>query len=923
MSEKSRTQPGVLQRHNSVSKSEMSQQSYIISSKFIPPKSPASLIQRFTLPAILKEIDLKNLVLITAPAGYGKTTLLAQLRSELSASGKKVAWLTLDENDTRVSQFTNYLIECLTYVDIPIGKSLLTTFQKKSESALEYFGNILISQLHAYAKPLVLIIDDIHYVKNPEIIRLIDQLISYAPPNLCLVIASRHEPQLSTASYRIHGSMIEIKMNELKFSYEEAHIFIHQILELDSDNYSLSRRLYEFTNGWIAALQLALISIKNCHNVDRLLTSYKESKTQLAEFLYTDVLSRLSEEITTFLLKTSILNYMQSDLCAAVSGIENSEKNLEQIKKLNLFLMPVEHKETWYTYHPLFREFLHANLEKRSDINIQELHWKASEWYESNNQIADALKHALNGNENARTLKLVEKVAHSFLSEGQFQTLIELHEILDPQSIEDYPNLWISTAYSLMLCFRITAAKTMMEEIQNTHIYENPLVKFQLSVIELTIAMYEDNRGKIFSLYEKWPAFFPFRDTLFVPASLNPVSIAFSQIGEFQKARDIYSYLTPIPEKDRGLMPTTYQKCYLAHSYFQEGRIEVAEVLCQERLALDEQRLGHFSAAACCCSAFLSEILYEKNQLKELFMTLSERMEIIRENLTPDGILKPYISLTKAAQANNELEKALVYTNELYSIGHKNEQRRFKINALSLRARIYLQMDNLIAAEESIDQLKHMMSSGNLRSPLANEEYVTALLAQVYLHMHSEEYQQALDQLVIIRCKYIYPRQHSLFAKVGALILACKTHLEDSTTLLPELIEVLSAGEKIGLIRTFLDEHAFMAFAHSYAKLLSEREDQRSIYQYYLRLIRKDDKSSNEEFGSVSHLKYDHKNFTHREKLILKFLAYGFSNKVIGNELNLSANTIKYHLKKIYQKTNTSGRVEAIVCAQKLGLIEK
>lgn len=895
---------------------------YIISSKFTPPKSPAALIPRFTTTVVLKELGVKNLVLITAPAGYGKTAMLSQIRSELSKSEKKVAWLSLDENDQRVSQFVTYLVKSLNFVGIPVGDAALAAYQNPTETPLEDFRNSFINEVHAFKTPIVIMLDDLHQVKNEGTIKLIDDLINYAPPNLHIVIASRHEPALSTSRYRIHGSVIEINSRELKFSYEESHSFIHQILELSEDNYSLSRRLYEFTDGWVGALQLALISVKNSQDIDRLFESYEDSKVQLAEFLYTDVLSALPDDLIHFLLKTSILSYMNAELCAMVSGFANSEELLGKIKQLNLFLLPVEGRETWFTYHPRFREFLQEKLLKLPDVDVQELNGKASEWYESENLIADALQHALNGSDNARALKLLEKEAYSFVSEGEFQAIIEWHEILNPPLVESCPNFWIATAYSLMLCFRIPESQEMIRKIKKSMVYKDDLLEFRLSIIDLTIAMYEDDCKKIFSLYDKWPKVLPFQDPLFVPASLNPVSIAFAQTGELQKARDIYNYLTPISEQDRGFMPTTYQQCYLAHAYFQEGRISIAEICCRDRLALAEIRLGHFSVASCCCSAFLSEISYEKNELRELFVVLSERLKIIRENLTPDGIIKPYISLAKAHQYNGEFEKALYYTSELYSIGQKNSQRRFIINALGVKVRIYLRMDDILAAQETLIQLEDIVSSENLKPGLVAEEYIICALSRVDIQFYRGDHSAAFNELTIIKATKIYPRQHTLSVKIDALLCVCKSHIEAKDAALPDVFKVLKEGEKIGLVRTFLDESAFMECVQFHSTEILSNDNYKCIRKYLLDLLDHYlvQYDTQEEFPQEKNSTQTL--FTDREKNILDLIAQGLSNKVVASELSVSVDTVKYHLKKIYVKTNTSSRTEAILFAQKTGLIE-
>ncbi len=893
----------------------------VITSKLTPPRSPASLISRLSTIQLLKDINSKSFILVTAPAGYGKTTLLSQMRKEYSVQGKRVAWLTLDESDVHLSQFTTYLVESLKYIGCPIGDAALTVFQKSSSNALEAFRNAFINEVHSYNASLIIIIDDLHYVKNSQILNLIDQLINYAPSNLCIVVASRHVPPLSIARYRVHGNMIEIKSEDLRLSYDETHQFIHQTLELRASDFSLSRRLYEVTGGWVAALQLATISMKNSDDVDRVLGSFSGCTVELTEFLYTDVLSKLPEEVTNFLTKTSILRRMNFELCATVTGLSNCSHLLDKIKQLNLFLLPVEGMETWHVYHPLFREFLQMNLMKVPDINVEDLHRKASEWYEGKNLFADALQHALDGNDSDRALRLLEKSAVRILGEGRFHTLLEWHEILKPPAIEDYPNIWIATAYCLMLCFRLSEAQEIMRKIRQTRLANDELTQFRLSVIDLTIAMYEDDGEKILALYNKWPEVLPFKDPLFVPASLNPISLAFSQKGEFEKARDIYNYSVGIPEEDKGFMATTYNQCYLAHSYSQEGRLKMAEQYCRERLILSEKRLGYFSEAACASAGFLSEILYETNRLDELFVVISERLSIIRESLTPDGIIKPYVSLTKAYLYYEEFEKAFSIVSELYSIGQKNKQQRFMAKALGERIRILLQTEDPIGAEVALKQLQEITSAVNPKSALANEMYTISSLAKVRILLYQKKHESAFNELTFIRNNKVYPRQRPLIALVEALICACNMSINRGSSVTEQLYNVLKEGKKMGLIRTFLDEKPFMECMQEVSDEFVSSKEYQSDRGYFLFLLDqwKSGKGLNEEYRVSEDTDVAH--FTDRELQILSHVAHGLSNKIIASKLSVSVDTIKYHLKKIYIKIGVFSRIDAVVYARKMGIV--
>ncbi len=885
----------------------------IIASKLTPPRAPAALIERTNIARLLEGAGSKRLLLVTAPAGYGKTTFLMQLRQDYLRQGRKVAWLTLDEGDSPLSQFITYLIESLTYAGCPIGHAALTVFQKSAANDVEAFRNALINEIHAYALPLVIIIDDLHYVRSEGIPALLDQLIDYAPTNLGIVIASRHTSPLSTARYRIHGDVVEIKAEDLQLSYQETHQLIQHALatpQAPPDDVSLSRHLHEVTRGWVAAIQLAVISVKNGVPPGKVFSTFSGGMEDLTDFLYTNILAGLPDEIAEFLLKTSILQRINVELCEAVTGLPDCPQLLDAVRQLNLFLLPVEGMETWYIYHPLFREFLQMNLPGLPEVNARELHRRASTWYENQRLFADALHHALAGEDADSALRLFEKSAVRMLGEGRFHTVIQWCETLKPPSIAAYPDIWIATAYSLMLCFRLAEARRIMRRIQRSRLADDALTQFRLSVIELTIAMYQDDGEKILSFYAQWPEALPFQDALFVPAALNPISMVFSQQGEFEQARDIYHYSVGIPDEEKSFMATTYQQCYLAHAYALEGRLKMAERLLRDRLTLSERRLGYFSEAACAAAGFLAEILYETNRLEELCATLAERMAIIRDNLTPDGIIKPHVAMAMAYVSYGEHEQALSCVEELYALGRRTEQRRFIITALGVRAFIYLQMADPTSAAAATGQAGDMVKRIDPQAVLAKEFYIIHALAEIRLLIYRQDYQAALDRLTTLKARYVNPRQRRLALQVAALIYLCMVRLRPEDDISESLYKVLLEGRAMGLVRLFLDEAPLLGQLREVAGAFTADRRFNDVHGYLAALLK---------LGGE--LETTPPCLTARETEILIALAAGLSNKHIASRQHVSVDTIKYHVKKIYAKIKVSKRMDAALYARKAGLV--
>ena len=350
----------------------------LLSTKLHIPPTPRDLVHRPHLIDLLDEAISCKLTLVCAPTGFGKTTLVSQwlrTRSDLPAS-----WLSLDEGDNDLKRFVSYLVAALQQVDSQLGMithSLLETPQQTSTEALL---TPLINDVVRLAKTIVLTLDDYHLITDQRIQDALTFLIEHQPPQLHLVIISRHDPPLPLGILRMRGQLIEIRSLELSFDRDAIENLFHRLmgLHLSTDELIL---LEARTEGWVAGLQLAALALRDRADSTEFITRFAGDHSYIVDYLGAEVFKRQSDQVRDFLLKTSILPQLTPALCDTVTGDNNGREILDYLIQANLFLIPLDDNRTWYRYHSLFSDLLHHLLQQVAPELISQLHQRASQWF--------------------------------------------------------------------------------------------------------------------------------------------------------------------------------------------------------------------------------------------------------------------------------------------------------------------------------------------------------------------------------------------------------------------------------------------------------------------------------------------------------------------------------------------------------------
>lgn len=381
---------------------------------YLPPPRP-QLIVRAPLLARLSEAPIRPLTLVSAPAGFGKTTLVSQWLAQRNGA---VAWFSLDEDDSDPSRFLHYLVAALQAHSPRVGETALALLAAPQPPPPKTILTLLLNDLNTLTTPLLLVLDDYHLIHSQPIHEALAFLIDHLPPTLQLVITSRIDPPLPLSRWRVRNQLTEIRAADLRFTADETAIFLNEVMGLKLTSSAIAT-LEARTEGWIAGLQLAALSMHGRNDREAFIASFSGSNHYIVDYLIEEVLTHLPKATESFLLTTSILDRFCAPLCEALTGQGEAQQTLHFLEKSNLFLISLDNQREWYRYHHLFAEVLHNRLQQAQPQLIGDLHCRASDWYQCHALFVPAIHHALAAHSLERVSTIIEEQGLHLLLRGE------------------------------------------------------------------------------------------------------------------------------------------------------------------------------------------------------------------------------------------------------------------------------------------------------------------------------------------------------------------------------------------------------------------------------------------------------------------------------------------------------------------------
>jgi LuxR family transcriptional regulator, maltose regulon positive regulatory protein len=907
----------------------------LLATKLFVHRAQPGFVSRPRLVVRLNEELARGLVVVCAPAGFGKTSLLADWAR---AGRRPVAWLSLDQGDNDPARFWRHVVAALNRVRSAVAERVAPLLGPPAPPSFEGLVSALINELAAQPDQVVLVLDDYHLIEAQPVHTSLGFLLEHRPPALQLLLASRADPPLALARLRARGQLAELRARELRFTTEEAAALLHAAVGPDLTDAAVAA-LVARTEGWAAGLQLAGLSLRGQPDVAEFVAAFSGSHRYVLDYLAEEVLDRQPEQVRAFLLETSVLERLSGDLCDAVTGRSDGQRLLEQLERANLFLVPLDEVRGWWRYHHLFADLLRVHLQQQRPERVPQLHRAAAAWSQAHGLADDAVRHALAAGDSVWAARLVEQHFDALFLPGENATIQRWLSALPAALVRSRPRLCLAQTFMALVGGDVEAA-------------ESPLDAAEQAFAAAAAEHFEPSVGEAASLLANVPAAIAFARTFLAHLRGNAEgTIAFAQRALAELGEGEWTLESVI-------------RWQLAVAEWLRGRPAQAECAFAASVA-GWQTAGERGLAAACCH-YLGQVQRARGRLDAALATYRQALEIT----TGPGPGRPappaagiaYVGMAEVAYQRGELDAALEHVTE--GIARCRQLNYIQPLATGLAALAWIRQakGDHAGALEAIEEARRVAPGpdvANLLNPVPAQRArlllahgdLTAVARLSKDHgLHPDDqpsYPQEPEYLVLARLLLAHDRPdqalgllerlHEVAVAQGrlgsvieiralqALALAASA---DEAGAVAVLVEALTLARPQGYVRVFADEGPPMSVLLGRlvaAQRTAQAAARRVPLDYLGRLVRafEQDAASTEPYarargtvvpGLVEVL-------SSRELEVLRLLAAGRQNQQIAEELVVAPSTVKKHVTHILDKLGAANRTEATARARELGLL--
>jgi LuxR family maltose regulon positive regulatory protein len=874
------------------------------------------------------------LTLVSAPAGYGKTTTI---RMWVEAAGYPAAWLTLENSDNDLNQFLTYALTALQQAGDDLGQAALEIVENTREINLRHILGLLINDLYALDQPIILVLEDYHLIENEEIDQVIELMLNQAIANLHLVITTREDPNLPLTRLRVRNQLTEIRAMDLSFSIEEASEFFSNVMGINLSEKEM-KILQNRTEGWVAGLQLAALSLKESRDSTKFVEAFRGTHRHILDYLIEEVLNSQPEEIREFLQQTSILDQLSPPLCEAVTGQQASRKFLLYLEHNNLFLISLDEERIWYRYHALFAELLKNQLLQTEPEHVDELHERAADWYQKNGFIRMAVEHAFQISNSSVVSELLEKYALRVIYQGEVTTVIGWFDRLPEALMQSSPMMCISKAWSLALMRRQT---TRTEEVEQA-------LQAAEDALDLTNAdealrnLIAGHTASIQAYLMQSPTFVFEKPEKLIETSQRAQQLLPEDERGIRSVNAMnigngYAALADLPAAERAFQQTfedgvaggnfyaaIYGPIHLILIAMIKGQLRESLQLCETNIDRFNRLLaGKRFPPIGALYVLKGCILLEKNRLAEAEQALIQGLSLIRWTGESKAHMKCYPALARLRSIQGDsagmLESIISFEETrlggavyAQALRHRLSVRDPVRNKISLEE-AYLWVTQAAVRFDNLPDITGVdsMSETYFQTYLSTAHILTRLAVQ------NPQAYSLLDVHNYLARQEKFAEAHGLLGWLIEIwiVRALMYHVEGKAEDAHHMIQAaLSESAQRGYFRIFLDEADLMC---PLLESVETRLKDNDLSAFVNRLL---EAMPGESFKGNTDL-VDVEKLSGRELEVLRLLAAGQSYKEIGQQLFLSLNTVQYHVKNIYSKLLVNKRVQAIEKAREKKLI--
>jgi LuxR family maltose regulon positive regulatory protein/serine/threonine-protein kinase PknK len=893
-----------------------------VSTKFQPPTYDDGLVSRDRLIDLLREGRSKRLALIHAPAGFGKTTLAVQWQRLLRAEGVVVAWLSLDRDDNDVVWFVSHLVEAVHRVAPELTAELVDVLEQQSDDVQRYVLTGLVNQVATHRGTLAIVLDDWHVIDDPMAAAALEFLLDSSPDNLHLIVTSRTQSP-AVGRLRVRNQVTEIDATALRFDHKESAAFLLDLnaLALDSDDI---RQLWSSTDGWIAALQLASLSLRNSDDPSAFIRSFSGRHRSLGDYLAENVLNGLPLDLLDFLLTTSVCERLCGDLAAAVSGQVRGQALLEELERRDMFLRPLDDNREWFRYHHLFASYLRRRLERDHADRIVTLHRTAAAWFDGRQLLSEAVTHALAAGDDTEAVDLVERRAMHLVEHSRMATLLGLVNKLPRALLPERPALQIAIAWANCLLQRAQPAQLALDYPRTALASASDDIGKEIlgeaDIVQAAIDIYGDRINRAATLVAPYIVDNPRHRPWLVAVSTNIQTFVDIHTFAYDTAQARQRWANPFHETTRGPYAGVYGRCFAGLAAFAQLDLITAEQRYQEAVALATAAAGQHSHAARLAGALVGRLHYERGETEAAERLLEECRELGAESGVPDFLITTYTTLARIKALRGDIDGVWSLLQEGEEAARQLALPRLLAAIDHERVRLHLAFGQVDRAQSVLDRHVDDIVAGDDGIAMATRHYQLAMCAQVM--SANADYAGAIRLLTRIRDETSSTPWRYGETVARAQLAAVLSLNGDADAAVRTLIPALIAGAESGLVRTIIDA------GPEPLKLIGElREASRcrrwpaglpTVSSDYLSKVlataHADSRKAAIRIVARPAERYStpEEPLSTREVHILHLLDRGLSNKEIAHNLGLTINTVKWYLKSIYTKLGVARRGESV-----------
>jgi LuxR family transcriptional regulator, maltose regulon positive regulatory protein len=871
-----------------------------------------NLVHRKNLYDKLNEGLNRKLILVSAPAGYGKTTLVCDWLNQCKIP---TAWFSIDHRDNDPFEFLTFVISAIQTIHKNIGNHSLELLKSPGTVNTKYIVEFLINDILTIKTDFLLVLDDLHTITSKEIFNILNIIIDHKPKHFKIAILTRSDPILSIARLRSQNELLEIRSADLSFTENDIAEFFNKKLKLGLTDKDIN--LLELkTEGWIAGLQLTAITLQNKKNISEFIESISGDNRYIMDYLIEEVLNNQDDETREFLLKTAIFEKFSGPLCDTVFQKNNSQLLLESLEKGNLFIVPLDNERNWYRYHHLFGDLLKHRLNIRHKENIPYLHSSASKWFENNNMYLFAIEHAIQAGKSELALQLLDKIIENLWMNAQYDTICKLGSSFTEEEIASNSDFCIIYAWSLGLTGKLSEGKNYLKKLET-----------QLSN-KKSNSEHTELLGKIYLAYNYISAYASDTDAAFEYSELV--------IKNLSGKEDIWNAWAYIANAESYFLRFELDKCLIS----QQSALEISKKLKSSYLMLGSTikiafilRLkGKYKESYKICTelleSFTSNPDIESNKLGILTFLYSIIGFIqVEWNLIEEGmqnVLKGFKLSQKAVYISfrgycafnlaetyykiGKLHEAIALLEEQEFLFKKETASRLETLVISLKNKLYIEM-----GEFGKIQFPEKYTSDNLFA------YIFFNISKARYYILQSKYTDAIDLLNKLAELLNKLEAFELFIEVELLKVKIFALTKEKTKALNCLVKVIQIAQTESLIRVFINEGEQIEelVKEIYKEKLSKIPNSLDIIsEDYINNLKTAFEIEGKRKNALSN-----KDLSPRELEILKLISKKLSNHEICETLYISLSTVKTHISNILLKLEVKNRIEATEIAKEKGLI--